>query len=138
MKVIKVNVSAGRVVPHPFTQYANLKPQITVKAIVEEGEDWQAVTKELQAHAEQLVEEHKDNLVRNLEEIENLSRKQREIASLSSGIRRAQAQLDAIRKEHPQLALAEGEPETDADDDDAGDERSDSEIFRVNRRNVDW
>lgn len=106
MKVIEVNVSAGRVVPHPFVSYANLKPQVSVKAIIEDGEDWQKITKELQAHAEQLVEDHKDNLIKQLEELEELSQRQREVAKLSDGIREAQRRLDNIREQYPQLALA--------------------------------
>jgi hypothetical protein len=111
MKVTEIVVSAGRVVNHPFEQYSNLRPSITLKASLDEGEDFETATKQLQAKAEQLVEDHKNNMLTSIEELHMLTERQREVASLESSIKRAQSQLDRIRAETPQLQLGGGHNE---------------------------
>lgn len=123
-KITEITVSAGRVIPHPFQQYANLRPMITLKAEIEPGEDPTEAAKGLQAKAEGLVEDHSRYMVKSPEELEELSRRQAKVASLEASIRRAQEDLDRLRKEMPALAdLSEREPsdprrdEFDPDDD---------------------
>jgi hypothetical protein len=134
-KVTEITVSAGRVIPHPFVQYANLRPMITIKAELDEGEDFKAVAKDLQATAEGMIEDHSRYMVRSLEELENLTRKQARVASLEASIRRAQSDLDELRKDMPALqAIAGDRPASDGDDDeddnDPFDDRRDSDPFR--------
>lgn len=108
-KITEITVSAGRVVPHPFQQYANLRPMITLKAELEDGEDFRVVAKDLQATAEGMIEDHSRYMVRSLEELEDLTRRQARVASLEASIRRAQADLDELRKEVPALAGPDAE-----------------------------
>lgn len=97
MKITEINVHAGRVIPHPTTSYSNLKPGISYKAVLEEGEDATEATKALQAKAESLLEDHCRHMVNCIQELEELSRKQARIASLQSAIERAQRDLDDVR-----------------------------------------
>ncbi len=103
-KITEITVSAGRVIPHPFQQYANLRPMVTLKAEVLPGEDFEAITKDLQAKVEGMIEDHSRSMVRSLEELEDLTRRQAKVASLESSIRRAQMDLDLLRKDMPALA----------------------------------
>jgi len=97
MKVTSITVTAGRVVNHPYESYSNLRPAITLVATLDEGEDFEQATRELQAKAEGLVEDHKNALLKNLEEIYHLTQKQQEIARLEDGLRRTQRTLDDLR-----------------------------------------
>lgn len=105
MKVQTITVAAGRTFNHPFEQYSNLRPSVTVVAQLEEGEDWQAATKSLQAQAEQLVEDHKRGMLKALRELNDLTEKQQELARLDRTLTTTQRRLEEIRSEHPQLAL---------------------------------
>lgn len=131
-KVTELTVSAGRVIPHPFQQYANLRPMITIKAQLDDGEDFEAVAKDLQAKAEGMIEDHSRYMVKSLEELEELTRRQAKVASLEASIRRAQEDLDRLRKEMPALAdLSARDQPTDEElaDDFCRDEEKDQ---------VDW
>jgi len=105
MKVNTITVSAGRTFNHPFETYSNLRPHVTVTATLDEGENWEEVTKQLQAKAESIVEDHKTHMLKSLEELHQLTERQRELSSLESGLRRAQSRIDEIRRDTPQLAL---------------------------------
>jgi esterase/lipase len=94
----EVTVSAGRTFSHPHESYSNLRPMVTVRAEVDEGEDWQQVVQGLQAQAERLVEDHKQHMIKSLAEIEDLRTRQREVANLEQSIRRAQSRLDQLRE----------------------------------------
>jgi tRNA U34 5-methylaminomethyl-2-thiouridine-forming methyltransferase MnmC len=106
VQITEIIVNAGRTFNHPYEQYSNLRPSVTMKATLSEGDDAVAATKELQAKAEELVEDHKQNLLKQLEELYNLTERQREAASLEAGLRKAQLRLNEIREEFPQLSLA--------------------------------
>lgn len=105
MKINTITVTAGRTFNHPYEQYSNLRPEVTMTATLDEGEDPSTATKELQQRAEGLVEDHKQGLLRSIEELQNLSVKQARMRGLQNELKRAQEQLDEIRKEHPQLQL---------------------------------
>lgn len=119
-RITEITVSAGRVISHPFKQYENLRPMITLKAVLDDGEDFEVVAKDLQAKAEGMIEDHGRYMVKSLEELEALTRRQSRVASLEASIRRAQADLNVLRKEMPSLAdlSAKDESEDDRDDDD--------------------
>jgi hypothetical protein len=51
MKVTEIIVSAGRTFNHPYEDYSNLKPQVTLKATVDDGENFEDAVKELQRKA---------------------------------------------------------------------------------------
>lgn len=95
--VREITVSAGRTFNHPYESYSNLKPYVSVVATLEDGEDFVAVTKQLQAQAEELVEDHKNHMLKSLRELNDLTTKQAEARRLSATIESAQRKLNAIR-----------------------------------------
>lgn len=97
MKVTEIIVSAGRVVSHPTEQYANLRPQLTIKATIDDGEDYEAVTKAMQAKVEKLIEDHKNSLVEQILEMDRMRHEDAEIANLESGIQESQVRLERLR-----------------------------------------
>jgi hypothetical protein len=99
MKVTEVTVSAGRTFNHPYESYSNLRPNVTLKAVLEGEEDYAAAVQTLQAKAEALVEEHKQHMLRSLEELERLERYQQEVQSLEHSIRQSQERLDRLRQD---------------------------------------
>jgi len=103
MKIQTIQVSAGRTFNHPHESYSNLRPSVTLIATVDDGEDAVAAAKALQAQAEQLVEDHKQGLLKSLEDLFDLTERQREMVQLKSQLETAQARLDQIRQAHPQL-----------------------------------
>jgi len=103
MKIQTIQVSAGRTFNHPHESYSNLRPSVTLIATVDDGEDAVAATKALQAQAEQLVEDHKQGLLKSLEDLFDLTERQREMVQLKSQLEAAQGRLDQIRQDHPQL-----------------------------------
>ena len=113
MKITEIVVSAGRTFNHPHEEYSNLKPQVTLKAAVDEGEDPVTATKELQARAEGLVEDHKNGLLKSIEELWQMSQAQSRLVGLGRQLREAQREMDSLRQRWPelkQLQLASGEP----------------------------
>ena len=96
-RATEITVSAGRTFNHPFESYSNLKPQVTVRATIEPGEDWEAVTKDLQSKAESLVEDHKRHMLKSLQDLEDMTRKQAEATSLARKIQECQERLDKLR-----------------------------------------
>jgi len=103
MRVTEIVVSAGRTFNHPYESYANLKPQVTLKATLDEGEDSSAAVKELQAQAEQLVEQHKLIMLSEIRRLKQLQDTGEEVANLQEQIRRAQAALSRLRRENPEV-----------------------------------
>jgi type II secretory pathway predicted ATPase ExeA len=102
MKITQVTVSAGRVIPHPMQDFANLRPSVQLVATVEDGEDAAAVTRKLQAQAEQMVEDHKDHLIDSIHRLAEMSERDREISQLEKVISTSQDRLAQLR-EHPEL-----------------------------------
>ncbi len=103
MKIVEVTVSAGRTFNHPHESYSNLRPSVNFKAVIEEGDDPIAAAKELQRQAEQLVEDHKQNMLKSLEDLFDLTERQRELTTLEQQLSRAQARMDQIRKAYPKI-----------------------------------
>lgn len=107
MKITEIIVGAGRTFNHPFEQFSNLRPSVTLKAVLDDGDNPEQIIKDLQAKAESMVEDHKNNMLQSLRELHNLTLRQREIASLEKQLREAQTRLDEIRKEYPQITAEE-------------------------------
>ena len=70
-------------------------------ASLEEGESASDATKALQALAEGLVEDHKQGLLRSIEELYQLSTRQSEVIGLQRQLKAAQDRIDVIRTEWP-------------------------------------
>jgi hypothetical protein len=112
MKVTEISVTAGRTFNHPHESYSNLRPSVTMKASLDDGEDATDAAKVLQAKAEQLVEDHKNNLLQTLEQIYEQEQIDGQIAGLQRELTRAQQQLDHLRKQRelPPGVEDEGRP----------------------------
>lgn len=115
MKITEIIVTAGRTFNHPHEQYSNLKPSLVLKAQLAEDEDPVSATKQLQSQAEGLVEDHKQNMLRSLEELYQLGQRQEEILGLQRQLTSAQQRMDEIRKSHPELLLNPPPPEEGGD-----------------------
>lgn len=114
MKVTEIVVSAGRTFNHPYEQYSNLKPQVTLKATLEDGDDPVAATKALQTQAEGLVEDHKNGLLKSINDLYQMTEAKSKLIGLARQLREAQRETDALRQKWPELAqlqLQSGEPE---------------------------
>ncbi len=105
MKIEEITVHAGRTVNHPFESYSNLRPAISLRATLDEGEDPEKATKELQAKAERLVEDHKNHMIESLENLYEMRENQRQIANLEHEIKNGQDRLESLRKRRDQLTL---------------------------------
>lgn len=116
MKVTEISVSAGRVISHPIEDYSNLRPQISLKAVLEDGEDPAEAAKQLQAKAEGLVEDHANQLTKHIRDMYYLNEKEREAARLEENIIASQKRLADLRGE---VSLMIESGDKDLNDDDA-------------------
>lgn len=105
MKITEVTVSAGRTFNHPYEDYSNLRPNVTIKATLDESDSSEQQIKALQAMAEKSVEDHKQALLDSLHKLHYLSESQRELTSLGEQVQRSQMRIEQLRKEFPQLSL---------------------------------
>ena len=110
MNITEIVVSTGRTFNNPHEQFSNLRPEVSLKAVLSEGEDPLEATKRLQSIAEGLVEDHKQGLLKSLDQLNELTTRQAEMRGLQKELERTQARLDFIRGEHPELQLAEANP----------------------------
>jgi hypothetical protein len=115
-KVREITVSAGRTFSHPHESYSNLKPFVSVTATIDDGEDFVGVTKQLQAQAEELVEDHKNHMLKSLRDLNDLSEKHVRARRLSATIESAQRELNRIRDTTPGLPAPSEEEIREADD----------------------
>jgi predicted signal transduction protein with EAL and GGDEF domain len=82
MKVTQITVNAGRTFNNPYESYSNLRPEVTLTASLDDGEDATTAAKALQAQAEGLVEEHKTKLLMDLDRLHTYQTRTRDIARL--------------------------------------------------------
>ena len=104
MKITQITVTAGRTFNHPHEDYSNLKPQITLHAVLEEKDDAQEAAKALQRQAEQLVEDQKQNMLLALEDAYQMGEAKQRMIGLSRQLQAAQKELDTLRQQWPQAA----------------------------------
>src|SRR3990167_10406802 len=103
MKVTQITVDAGRTFNHPYEQYSNLRPSVTITASIDETDNPDECAKALQARAEELVENHKQHLLGSLERLHELSIIDRETASLEANITAGQRRLTHLREQREQF-----------------------------------
>lgn len=101
MQIKQVTVSAGRTFNHPYESYSNFRHHVELIADVLDGESPEESTKALQAKAESMVEDHKQNLLRSVRELREMTEMQSEISSLETSLKRGQERLEELRKAHP-------------------------------------
>lgn len=122
MKVQTIKVSAGRTFNHPYESYSNLRPHVQLTATVDDGDDVNACAKALQAQAETLVEDHKQNMLRSLETLRRLDSRAKEMARLGQLVKDSQEALERYRAnpitETPPLYFGPVRSEFDEESDD--------------------
>lgn len=105
-KIIEVTVAAGRKFNHPYEDFSNLSPHLSIKAEVQEDEDPTEVIRKLQAEAESLIEDHKQHLLASLRQLYLMSQYERKVARLESNITQAQEELEELREQQETLLPA--------------------------------
>lgn len=75
MKVTHISITAGRKFPHPLDTFASLLQSVTLSADLADGDDVKQCTKNLQAAAEQYVEEGKRRTLSILPKSEKAAQK---------------------------------------------------------------
>lgn len=105
MKITNIVVRAGRTFNHPHESYSNLKPEVELTATLEDGDDAKTAVQHLQTQAEGLVEDHKQGLLKSIEELHQLSERTAEVQGLQRQLEQAQARLNMIREQNPELKL---------------------------------
>ena len=105
MTITRIQVTAGRTFNHPYEQFSNLRREVGLEASLAEGDNPIDSTKELQARAEGLVEDHKQGILKSLHELNQLHEHAAEVRGLQHELTKAQHRLDALRAEHPELKL---------------------------------
>ncbi len=88
-----------------------------MRATLDESDDVAKATKELQARAEGLVEDHKNGLLSSIRELYDLTERQQEMRGLQKQLQQAQDRIQEIRTAHPGLVLTNGEKSTDQPED---------------------
>jgi hypothetical protein len=97
MKIFEIQASAGRTFNHPYESYSNLRPHVTLKATLGDGEDPIIAAAQLQSVAEDLVEAQKQRMLRDLEDLQRIARREATMHSLERTIREAQAELAQLQ-----------------------------------------
>lgn len=116
MKITEITVHAGRTFNHPYESYSNFKPGVSLRATLSDEEDPEAATKALQAQAEHMAEQQKQQILADLQMLERQSRISSSIASTRRQIAQLQTELSALEKGQVQLPPPEEEdPFSDSD-----------------------
>jgi predicted RNase H-like nuclease (RuvC/YqgF family) len=105
MQIKEIIVKAGRTFNHPHEQYSNLKPEVELRATIEDGDIPEECVQKLQAKAEGLVEDHKQGLLKSIKELYQLTQRQAEVQGLQKTLQQAQERMEQIRREFPDVKL---------------------------------
>lgn len=101
MQITEITASAGRTFNHPHEDYSNLKPHVTLKAVLADGDDPVACAKSLQQQAEQLCEDQKQGMLAALEDAYQIGEAKTRMIGLARQLKAAQEELDSVRKQWP-------------------------------------
>ena len=107
MEIKQITVTAGRTFNHPFEQYSNLRPELTITATLAPGEDLDHATRTLQARAEKLMEQHKENLLETISLVEQEKSRRAEVERIRRQINQTRADLENAQQGKTQLAREE-------------------------------
>lgn len=83
MKVTQITVSSSTGFNHPYEQYANFKPHVSLTAELEADDNVEHRTRELQAVAEKLCQDQKQLILNQLEWSRRLENINDEIESIN-------------------------------------------------------
>lgn len=108
-KIIEITVHSGRVIPHPHQSYANLRPGLSLRVAIQEGEDVEAITTNMQGYAERLLGFHVANLLVNAED------------EYQAKLKRQEEEYERRNRERSLAAVADPDELDDEDVDDTKD-----------------
>lgn len=97
MKITEITVHAGRTFSHPFEQYSNLRPEVQLRATLDDGDDPVISVKNLQRQAEELVERQKQQILADLRQLERKARLDSSIASTEKQIKKLTDELNELK-----------------------------------------
>lgn len=104
MKITQITVSAGRTFNHPYESYANFRPEVTMTATLPDGADADQAVRDLQAKAETLVEQHKRNLLQNVNDLHESAQIDSELANMEQTLKNAQERMEALKHRRQELS----------------------------------
>ena len=67
MEIKEIIAGCGTTFNHPFERFANFRPTITVRAVLDDGDDYQKIASDLQEQAFRLVNAAKKRILDNIE-----------------------------------------------------------------------
>lgn len=103
MKITEIIVSAGRTFNHPYEQYSNFRPGLTIKATLEDGEDFEKNIGEMQNKAETMMEKHKTQMLNDIRNLYQVQKMQGEMSRLKSLLKETEEQIKEMELDHPLL-----------------------------------
>lgn len=118
MKIHNIHVSAGRTFNHPFEQYSNFRCDVQLQAGLEPDEDPMKATQELQATVEKIAEDHKQDMLKNIRQLEKISRCNEEISALEERMQQADSRIKDLRRSVSAYQGGEGLELTESGPDD--------------------
>jgi len=105
MRIEKITVRAGRCVPHPLHSYGNLKADLEIVAQLDDGEDPDAVRRELQSKIESDVEQHVADLKDGIRDLQSANDTRQRIKRLECELAAKSEELDGLKAEFEERPL---------------------------------
>lgn len=93
MIITRIIASAQHGFNHPFESFANFKPQITIEAIVQEGESADLVIKEVQQRAHGYIEAERDRIIAKLTLERDIERAESSVDSWITAVKSHEASM---------------------------------------------
>lgn len=116
MQISQIQVSAGRTFNHPYEQYSNFRPGITIVANLSEKDNPEQCAQELQRQAETFAEQQKQTILKDIEELRLIEKNMTRKAKLELQLQEIQHELEYLGewdKSRKQGQLAHDDSEED-------------------------
>lgn len=96
MKVTQITASSSTGFNHPYEQFANFKPHVSLTAELEDGDNVQQKSRELQSIAEKLVQDQKQLILNQLEWSRKLERIADEMEAINDRRDRSEGEQERL------------------------------------------
>lgn len=110
MKITSIKVSAARGFNHPHESYANFRFEIHQEAVIEEGDDPQAVLVALQERTETAAESHKKRILSDIERLRLIQQGEEQLNRLKARQKQNDDTPEEIAKTEEMLARLKATP----------------------------
>lgn len=132
MKIKEISAHCSTSFNHPYEQYANYKPGVSLVASIEEGDDVDACIRDLQDKAQTMVDLDKASILAELQDQHRIDRTRELLAELDTVEAQTKATIKGIvsRIEGTKAALAEAKNSTENFDP----QRFEDALKRLNER----